>query len=178
MSKHNKGPTIDHCETPMPTCSGSTETDWDLLEKKPWNHLYSIPVIPNDGSVTWRILTPTVSKVFQQRSNNTSYSSHKTLVYVHEPPVCDMKQWCYSWMQSLETRISSSEKLSGSLSKTTALITWPLASEWTLSYATPQCVGMLFSFLYNPGHVTHLCLEVVPVVYAWEGIHFRLWIIQ
>ncbi len=26
------------------------------------------------------------------------------------------------------------------------LITEPLASEWTLSYATPQCMGILLSF--------------------------------
>ncbi len=26
------------------------------------------------------------------------------------------------------------------------LITWPLASEWTLSYATPQCIGIRLTF--------------------------------
>ncbi len=41
---------------------------------------------------------------------------------------------------------------------------WPLASEYTLSYATRQCIGMLLIFI--PGHVTLSCLGVVPVVYA------------
>ncbi len=27
--------------------------------------------------------------------------------------------------------------------------------------------GNAINFLYNPGHLTHWCLEVVPVVYAW-----------
>ncbi len=27
----------------------------------------------------------------------------------------------------------------------------------------------VINFLYNPGHVTLWCLEVVPVVYAWMG---------
>ncbi len=85
---------------------------------------------------------------------------------------------------------------------THTLITWPLASEWTLLYATPQYVGILLIlyviqvmwpfdvwkyfqlsmleclichptmcrnaiiFLYDPGHMTNWCLEVVPVVYA------------
>ncbi len=30
------------------------------------------------------------------------------------------------------------------------LITWPLASKWTLSYATSQCVGILLTFFINP----------------------------
>ncbi len=46
------------------------------------------------------------------------------------------------------------------------LITWPLASKWTISYDTTQCVGILLTFLYNPGHVTRWCLEIVLVVYA------------
>ncbi len=49
------------------------------------------------------------------------------------------------------------------------LITWHLASQLTLSYVTPQCVGILYT-LYNPGHVNLWCLQVVPVVYAIDVI--------
>ncbi len=52
---------------------------------------------------------------------------------------------------------------------THTLITWPLASEQTLSYAPPQWVGILLTFFYNPGHMIHWCVEVGPVGNAREG---------
>ncbi len=53
------------------------------------------------------------------------------------------------------------------------LIMWPLASERSLSYATPQCVGILLtSLFFYPGYMTLCCLEVVPVIYVRVGILF------
>ncbi len=49
------------------------------------------------------------------------------------------------------------------------LITWPLASEWTLICHTIMPTNTI-NFLYNPGHVTLWCLEVVLVVYARASI--------
>ncbi len=48
------------------------------------------------------------------------------------------------------------------------LIMLNLASEWTFSYITPQCIGTrnAINFLYNPGHVTLWYLKVIPVAYA------------
>ncbi len=45
------------------------------------------------------------------------------------------------------------------------LIMWPIASEQTLSNATPQCVGIPLTFY----HVILWCLEIVLVVNAMEG---------
>ncbi len=45
------------------------------------------------------------------------------------------------------------------------LITWPLASKWTLICHTTMRRNAI-NFLYNPGHVTRWCLEVVPEVNA------------
>ncbi len=48
------------------------------------------------------------------------------------------------------------------------LITWPLASEWTLICHTTMCRNTI-NVLYSPRYVNLWCLEVVPVVYAWLG---------
>ncbi len=59
------------------------------------------------------------------------------------------------------------------------LITWPLASKWTLICLTTMRRNVI-NFLHNTGYVTLWCLKVVLVVYAWViyywNIFIRTWI--
>ncbi len=55
-----------------------------------------------------------------------------------------------------------------------SLFFWGVASlphfnHLTSSNATPQCIGILLTFFYNPGQVTLWCIEVGQVVNARDG---------
>ncbi len=57
--------------------------------------------------------------------------------------------------------------LAGIISIQHTLITWPLASEWTLICHTTMCRNFI-NFPYNPDHMILWCLEVVRVANARE----------
>ncbi len=53
------------------------------------------------------------------------------------------------------------------------LITWPLATRWTLLCATLQCIVNLYTFYIYYGHVMFWCLKVVLVAYVSDFVPWK-----